>query len=162
MPASPDDLFRRLQALGIETRTYEHPPLATVADGRRYWRDIPGGHAKNLYLRDAKKRNWLVATLFDRELEMKRLAAAIGSGRLSFGRPERLLQYLGVAPGAVTPFAVLNDEDGQVTVVLDEALLAPSPLNFHPLVNTATTAIRPEDLLIFLRATGHEPRILPL
>ncbi len=162
MPASPDDLFRRFDELGISTRTFEHPPLRTVEDGRLHWREIPGRHCKNLYLRDAKKRNWLVVAPFDRELDLKRLAAGIGAGRLSFGRPERLMQYLGVEPGAVTPFALINDSEARVTVVLDQALLALSPLNFHPLVNTRTTAISPEDLLVFLRAGGHEPRILPL
>jgi Ala-tRNA(Pro) deacylase len=103
-----------------------------------------------------------VVVPFDRALDLKELAGSIGAGRLSFGRPERLLQYLGVEPGAVTPFALINDGAGEVTVVLDRALLALSPSSFHPLVDTRTTAISPEDLLVFLRASGHEPRILPL
>ena len=165
MPATPttsEDLFARFATLGIETTTHEHPPLRTVEDGRRYWPKIPGGHCKNLYLRDNKKRNWLVVTLQDREIDLKALARTIGTGRLSFGSAERLMQFLGVAPGAVTPFAMINDPEGVVTVVLDQAMLALDPLNFHPLVNTRTTTIATENLLTFLRATGHEPSIVAL
>ena len=162
MPATPDDLFRCFEALGIETSTVEHPPLRTVEEARPHWDKIPGAHCKNLYLRDHKKRNWLVVTLQDRELDLKALAQSIGSGRLSFGRAERLMQFLGVEPGAVTPFALINDPQGRVTVVLDQAMLALSPLNYHPLINTRTTAILPDDLLGFVRATGHEPMIVAL
>jgi len=162
MPATPDELFRRLAELGITTATHHHPPLRTVAESKRLRGALPGGHAKNLYLRDHKKRNWLVVTLEDREIELKRLAEAIGSGRLSFGRPERLWQYLGVEPGAVTPFALINDPEGEVAVVLDQALLALSPLNFHPLDNAMTTQISAEELVAFIRSTGHEPLITAL
>ncbi len=162
MAATPDDLFRRLEELGIRTTTHQHPPLRTVEDGRIHWAGLPGGHCKNLYLRDAKKRNWLVVTLFDREIDLKSLGQGLGAGRLSFGSPARLLQFLGVDPGAVTPFALINDEAGDVTVVLDADMLALDPLNYHPLVNTKTTAIGSADLLRFLRAIDHEPMILAL
>jgi Ala-tRNA(Pro) deacylase len=160
MPATPDDLFRRLAELGITTATHHHPPLRTVAESRRLRGSLPGGHAKNLYLRDHRKRNWLVTVEENREVDLKALAEALGSGRLSFGSAERLMQYLGVSSGAVTPFAVLNDAAGEVTVALDAALLERSPLNFHPLDNAMTTQISPAELVAFLRETGHEPLIL--
>lgn len=162
MPATPDDLFCRLAELGITTQTHHHPPLRTVEESKRLRGTLAGGHAKNLYLRDHRKRNWLVVTLEDRQVDLKRLAERIGSGRLSFGRPERLMQYLGVEPGAVTPFALINDPEGEVTVVLDRALLAFSPLNFHPLDNAMTTQISPDELISFILATGHEPLIAEL
>ena len=162
MAATPDDLFRRFDELGIRTTTHEHPPLLTVEDGRIHWAGLPGGHCKNLYLRDAKKRNWLVVTLFDREIDLKSLGQELGAGRFSFGSAARLRQFLGVDPGAVTPFALINDRAGDVTVVLDCEMLEHDPVNYHPLVNTRTTAIGPEDLLRFLHAIDHEPLIMAL
>jgi Ala-tRNA(Pro) deacylase len=162
MPASPDELFRYLTDLGITTATHHHPPLRTVQESKRLRGALAGGHAKNLYLRDHKKRNWLVVLAEDREVDLKALAGEIGAGRLSFGSPDRLLQYLGVVPGAVTPFAVVNDAEGAVTVALDRALLAHSPLNFHPLDNSMTTQISPAELVAFLEATGHRPQLFDL
>ena len=162
MPATPEELFRRLEALGIGTRTYEHPPLFTVEESRRLRGDLPGGHCKNLFLRDRRKANWLVVTQEDRPVDLKALPQRIGSDRLSFGSAERLMEFLGVLPGAVTPFAAINDAEGRVRVVLDADLLAFDLLNYHPLVNTMTVAIRPVDLVAFLRDTGHEPAVVPL
>ena len=160
MPATPADLFARLQALGIETSTVEHPPLFTVEESRRLRGEIPGGHTKNLFLVDRKDAIFLVVAREDAEIDLKRLHLRLGCGRLSFGKPELLEEVLGITPGAVTPFALINDEQGRVSVVLDEAMLREPLLNYHPLVNTATTAIRADDLVRFLRATGHEPRVL--
>jgi Ala-tRNA(Pro) deacylase len=162
MPATPDDLFARLDALGIATRTVAHPPLFTVEESKALRGQLPGGHCKSLYLRDKKKRNFLVVTLEDHALDLDDVARRIGAGRLSFGSPERLLQYLGVTPGSVTPFALINDAGRAVEVVLDEAMLRRDPLNYHPLVNTMTTAIAPADLLRFVRACGHEARVVAL
>ena len=159
-PATPADLFARLQALGIETSTVEHPPLFTVEESRRLRGEIPGGHTKNLFLVDRKGAIFLVVAREDAEVDLKRLHLRLGCGRLSFGKPELLEEVLGIKPGAVTPFALINDEQGRVSVVLDEAMLREPLLNYHPLVNTATTAIRADDLVRFLRATGHEPRVL--
>jgi Ala-tRNA(Pro) deacylase len=124
--------------------------------------DIPGGHTKNLFLKDKKDAVYLVVAPEDAEVDMKTLHRRIGSARLSFGRPELLLDLLGVVPGSVTPFGVINDGDRRVTVVLDEGLMRNEELNFHPLRNDATTTIGRDDLLVFLRATGHEPSILPV
>ena len=161
-PATPDHLFARLNQLGIATATVMHAPMFTVADSRGLRGSLPGTHCKCLFLRDKKGRMWLVATPEDRTVDLKALAAKLGAGRLSFGSPERLMSHLGVAPGAVTPFAVINDTAGAVTAVVDQALLAAETVNFHPLVNTATTAIRPADLIRFMEACGHAPAICNL
>ncbi|MGE0651695.1 MAG: prolyl-tRNA synthetase associated domain-containing protein [Alphaproteobacteria bacterium] len=160
--ATPEILLARLDALGIATRTVSHPPLFTVEDSRRLRGDLPGGHCKNLFLKDRKDRLWLVVTLEDRPIEMKSLSDRIGSARLSFGRPELLVEVLGVTPGGVTPFALINDARQRVTVVLDKEMLTFDPLNYHPLTNAATTAIAPADLLRFIDACGHRPQIVDL
>jgi len=162
MPATPEDLFRRFDELGIETTTHRHAPLFTVEDSKALRGTLPGGHHKNLFLRDKKKRNFLLVVPEDKQIDLKALPGVIGSDRLSFGSAERLHQFLGVAPGAVTPFALINDAAGAVTVILDEEMLSRDPLNYHPLDNAMTTAISPQDLLRFIRATGHEPQILRL
>ncbi len=162
MAATRQDLFERLEALGIETRTVEHPPTFTVAESRAVEKDLPGGHTKNLFLKCKKGRLWLVVALNDAVIDLKTLHKRLGSGRLSFGRAELLEEVLGVPPGSVTPFALMNDRTQRVQVVLDEAMMRCDPLNFHPLENTATTGIRRDDLLRFIRACGHEPIILPV
>ena len=153
--ATPESLFRALADLGIETVTHTHPPLKTVEDSKALRGDLPGGHCKNLFLKDKKGQLWLVVTLEDRPVDMKDLKQRIGSAHLSFGRAELLAEVLGVAPGAVTPFALINDRAGQVNVVLDADMMALDLLNYHPLVNTMTVAIRPGDLRAFIRWTGH-------
>jgi len=160
--ATPDDLFRRLAELGIAVTTVDHPPLYTVEDSRRLRGDLPGGHCKSLFLKDRKDGLWLVVALEDRPLDMKALSDRIGSARLSFAKPELLLEVLGVIPGAVTPFAAINDRACRVSIVLDRAMMALTPLHYHPLTNTRTTAIRPEDLLRFLADCGHRPRVVDL
>lgn len=160
-PATPEDLFARLRELGIEARTHEHPPLHTVAESKALRGALPGGHIKNLFLRDKKRNLWLVTVLEDREIDLKALRHRLGArGNLSFGDAALLTEALGVAPGAVTPFAVINDPQGRVALVIDKAVLAHDPVNAHPLHNEATTAIAPDDLLAFVRACGHDPEIL--
>jgi len=162
MPATQDDLLKHLESLGIDVRTVTHPPVFTVAESRDLRGELPGGHTKNLFLKDKKKNFWLVSTLEHRPVDLKALATVLGSKRLSFGRDEQLQEMLGVAPGAVTPFALMNDTERNVTAVLDEAMLKESPLNFHPLRNDATTAIAPDDLKRFIESCGHTPRVLDL
>lgn len=160
MSASPDDLFALLERLGIPHATVAHPPLFTVEQSRTLRGQIPGGHTKNLFLRDKRGDFYLAVTLEDAKIELKTLHRRLGaSGRFSFGSAEALRELLGVEPGSVTPFAAMNDADGRVTVVLDAAMMACEQLNFHPLVNTMTTSISRAGLARFLTASGHAPRI---
>jgi Ala-tRNA(Pro) deacylase len=161
MPASPDDLFAALGRLGIAHRTVTHPPLFTVEESRTLRGKVPGGHTKNLFLKDKKGALFLVVTLEDAVIELKSLHRRVGaSGRFSFGSAEQLREALGVEPGSVTPFAALNDAAGRVTVVLDTAMMREPILNYHPLSNTMTTTIARDDLVRFLDATGHPARIV--
>ena len=144
------------QAVG-ERDVDEQPALEKALRG-----ELPGGHVKNLFLRNKKGAMWLVVAEEDRQIDLKALGEKIGAGRVSFGSPDRLMQYLGVLPGSVTPFGVINDKGLEVQVVLDRALLDHDPVNVHPLTNDRTTAISPKDLLAFLEATGHKPQILDL
>lgn len=153
-PHTRAELFAFLDAHGIAHRTLEHPPTFRVGEGAHLEAALPGGHTKNLFLKDARGRLWLLSALQDAAVDLKALPAAIGSARLSFGSPERLRAALGVEPGSVTAFALLNDPDQAVTFVADAALLAADPVNFHPLANTATTAVGREGLRAFLRALG--------
>jgi Ala-tRNA(Pro) deacylase len=162
VPATPEELFARLDALGIVHQTHRHPPLFTVEQSKRLRGELPGAHCKNLFLRNKKGRMWLVVTSEDRAVDLKALGRLLGGAHLSFGSPERLMRTLGVTPGAVTPFGVVNDRAGEVAVVLDRTLLAAERLNFHPLSNDMTTAIAPDDLLLFLRDVGHEPDVRDL
>jgi len=162
MAKTTNDLFARLDELGIETTTHTHPPLFTVEESKRLRGDLPGGHCKSLFLKDKKGQLYLVVALEDRPVDLKRLRKAIGAGNLSFGRPELLMEVLGVEPGAVTPFALISDQAGRVDVILDQAMLDHDPLNYHPLTNGMTTAIAPGDLLTFIAATGHEARIIDM
>ena len=162
MAKTTEDLFARFAELGIETTTRRHPPLFTVEESKRLRGDLPGGHCKSLFLKDKKGRLYLVVALEDRPVDLKRLRKTIGAGNLSFGRPELLMEVLGIEPGAVTPFALINDAEGRVDVVLDQAMLDHDPLNYHPLTNGMTTAIAPGDLLAFIAATGHEARVVDM
>jgi Ala-tRNA(Pro) deacylase len=160
MPATPDQLFAFLDSLGIPHPTVSHPPLFTVEQSQSLRGTIPGGHTKNLFLRDKKQAIFLVTALEDAEIDLKGLHRLLGaSGRFSFGSSDLLLELLGVAPGSVTPFGVLNDTEARVTVVLDATLMEHAVINAHPLTNTMTTSIAREDLVKFLEATGHPPRI---
>ncbi|MBM3487233.1 MAG: prolyl-tRNA synthetase associated domain-containing protein [Alphaproteobacteria bacterium] len=161
-PASPDDLFAFLDRLGIAVATVRHAPLFTVAESKALRGALAGAHCKSLFVKDKRDRRFLVVAAEDRPLDLKALADLIGAGRLSFASPERLWAELGVRPGSVTPFALVNDRAGLVNVVLDAAVMAAPAANFHPLTNEATTTIAPADLLRFVAATGHRARIIDL
>ncbi|MFP6733867.1 MAG: prolyl-tRNA synthetase associated domain-containing protein [Rhodospirillales bacterium] len=162
MPASESELFARLESLGIETGTKRHDAMFTVEDAKRLRDHMPGGHCKSLFLKDKNGALWLVVMLEDKPLDMKAMQARLGAARLSFGKPELMADVLGVEPGSVTPFCVINRSAADVQVVLDSAMLAEATLNYHPLTNQATTAISADDLLRFITDCGHEPLILEL
>jgi Ala-tRNA(Pro) deacylase len=161
MPASPDDLFAFLDRLKIPHKTAWHAPVFTVAEGRALRGEgVEGGHTKNLFVRDKKGTPFLITAQEDTAIELKSLHRRLGaSGRFSFGSAELMRELLGVEPGSVTPFAVINDTARRVTMVLDAALMAHEVLHFHPLTNTGTTTLAKDDLVKFLEATGHPPRV---
>ena len=158
--ATPEALFRRLAELGIGTETHRHEALFTVDQSWALRGAIAGGHCKCLFLTAKLRALWLVVALENREIDLKALARHLGAGRFSFAKPERLMAALGVAPGSVTPFALINDKGGRVKVVLDKEMMALDLLNYHPLTNEATTTIATKDLLRFMAATGHDPEIV--
>ena len=155
-------LYARLTALGITWTTHCHAPVFTVEEAAALYASQPGGHTKNLFLKDKKDGLWLVVARDALRIDLGALARQLGAPRFSFGPAEVLLASLGVEPGSVTPFAVMNDTEGRVRVVLDEEMLALEPLNFHPLRNDRTTAITTANLLSFLRACEHEPIVARL
>jgi len=160
LPATRQDLISRLERLGIETETVEHPAVFTVAESSELERRLPGGHTKNLFLKDKKDSLFLVVALGHARIDLKTLHTKLGCERLSFGRPELLMEVLGVPPGSVKPFAIINDAAHRVTVILDADMMRSERLNYHPLANTATTNIARDDLVRFIRSCGHEPRIV--
>lgn len=160
MPATPDDLFAALDALGIKHATVKHPPVFTVEQAASLRGEVPGGHTKNLFLRDKKNALYLVVALEDAAIDLKGLHRKLGAtGRFSFGSADLLLEVWGVTPGSVTPFGAVNDTEGRVTVVLDAEMMEHQTLNYHPLLNTMTTSLSRDDLVKFLESTGHMPRI---
>ncbi|HEV2506684.1 MAG TPA: prolyl-tRNA synthetase associated domain-containing protein [Mesorhizobium sp.] len=161
MAKTEDELFAFLAGLGIEVSTHRHAPLFTVADSQALRGEIAGGHTKNLFLKDKKDNFFLVTVDEDAEVDLKQIHHLIGAAsKVSFGKPEKLLELLGVIPGAVTVFGLINDSEKQVRIVLDAPLMENSVINAHPLTNDATTSISSGDLIRFIEATGHEPVIL--
>jgi Ala-tRNA(Pro) deacylase len=163
MAKTKEELAAALAELGIRATTVEHAPVFTVEEAQALRGAVPGAHTKNLFLKDKKDCIFLVVAPEDAAIDLKRLHTLIGaSGRLSFGKPELLMETLGVTPGSVTAFGVINDAGGRVTLVMDGSLARADMINCHPLVNTATTTIATADLMKFLRATGHKPLIVDL
>jgi Ala-tRNA(Pro) deacylase len=160
--ANRAELLDRLAELGIKTHTAEHEAVFTVSESERLDRELPGGHTKNLFLKDAKDRLFLVTAEARAAIDLKTLHKRLECARLSFGKPQLLMDVLGVSPGSVTAFALINDRERRVSFVIDADLLKYDTINCHPLTNTATTNIARDDLLRFIRACGHEPRILKL
>ena len=155
-------LLRRLDELGIAHTTFEHVPVYTVEEAERHTGHLPGGHCKNLFLKDRKGGLWLLICLNQRRIDLNRLAKVLGCARLSFCKAALLEQVLRVAPGGVTPFALINDRDRRVQPLLDRAMFDLERLNYHPLTNAATTTIAAADLPRFIEACGHRPGILDL
>ncbi len=162
MSTTPDQLFQRLAELNINASTTEHEAVFTVEQARALRGEIPGGHCKNLFLKDKKGALWLVVCLEDAVIDLKALPALIGAARISFGKAELLGEVLGVEPGSVTPFALINDTAHRVNVVLDAKMMQHDVVSYHPLINTATVTLAPDDLLTFISSCGHEPQIIEL
>ncbi|MFB2551501.1 prolyl-tRNA synthetase associated domain-containing protein [Ensifer soli] len=160
-PKTAEALFAFLDALGIAHSTKRHAPVFTVAESVALRDEIPGAHTKNLFLKDRKEQYFLLTVEEHATVDLKTVHTIIGAaGKISFGRPEKLMEYLGVIPGAVTAFGAINDTEGRVKIVVDADLMGSEIVNGHPLSNDATTSVAPADLLRFLEATGHEPLVL--
>lgn len=162
LPVSAQDLLGVLQTLDIEVKLYEHEPIFTVAEGEHLKADMPGVHVRNLFLRDKKKKNFLIVAANETEIDLKKLSDLIGAARFSFGSDERLFEHLGIRPGAVNPFTVINDPDNQVTLYLDATMMDADLINVHPMDNAKTVGIAPKDLIRFLDHIGHDYSIIDL
>ena len=160
LPTPPERLMATLTSLDISFSTHTHPPLRTVEDAKAFRGGLHGAHIKNLYLRDRKKRNYLLVAEEDKTIDLKILPSRIGSSRLSFGSADRLFEVLGVRPGAVSPFTLINDQDHKVQLLLDIELADQPCLFAHPLVNDMTLGVSGADLMRFFAHTGHDPRLL--
>lgn len=162
MPATEDELYKVFEELGIETKLFRHPPLFTVEESQGLRGEIEGGHCKSLFLKD-KKNNFILAVLSeDRRLDMKALfkSGQLDVGRLSFASADRMVDMLGITPGSVTPFSLINVTHKDLIVVLDKGMMEHKYLNYHPLHNEATTTIHRDDLLKFIGHFGFEPIII--
>lgn len=155
-----DDLLEFLADIGVSAETYDHPAVFTVDEGEAIKLAIPGAHTKNLFLKDAREQLWLISAEGHATIDLKRLHTVIGSGRLSFGRAELMAETLGVTPGSVTAFGLINDVDRRVRFVLDRTLAHADFVNFHPLTNEATTTVSSEGFRKFLSALGVTPLVV--
>ncbi len=162
LPTSPEALMANLDDLSIEYKLYHHEAVFTVEESDKVDAGISGTHCRNLFLRDNKKKNYLLVLQNSTDVDMKKLPSVIGSNRLSFGSSDRLWQYLGVRPGSVCPFSIVNDTDNQVKILLDQSMMETDIVNYHPLLNTMTVGLKPDDLIKFIESTGHEAHIVDL
>ena len=162
LPTAPEALLERLEALDISYGLRRHKAVFTVAESTALLHGIPGTHCRNLFVRDKKETMFLVVAANETPVDLKRMQELLNCGRLSFGSPERLWRHLGVRPGSVCPFAVINDKDGAVQVVLDANMMKADRVVYHPLVNEMSISLTPTDLLRFLADTGHEPLMIDL
>lgn len=160
MVLTKHDLFKRLNELNIAYVLYEHEPLFTVEQAQKISISIPGGHIKNLFLKDDNGKFWLIVAKDDTRIELKKVAQLLQAPKLRFADEQLLMQHLGVKPGSVTPFALLNDTNHNVNVVLDAVLLTFDTINAHPLENDATISVNQSDFKKFLQYTQHEPIIV--
>ena len=146
----------RLRELGIEYTRHEHPPVATVEEAEAHWAGIDATHCKNLFLRNQKgNRHYLVVLTASKKADLRSVAEQIGDGKLSFASAERLMTHLGLTPGSVSPFGLINDGVHAVRVVLDRDLKAATRLSFHPNINTVTFTVAAADFARFLDACGN-------
>jgi Ala-tRNA(Pro) deacylase len=162
LPTSPEQLFSVLAEIGVPYKLYEHEPVYTVAESSRIETDIPGLHCRNLFLRDKKKKMFLVVAANETKIDLKKLQNVIDSDRLSFASKDRLWEHLGVMPGSVCPYAVINDKQKAVKVILDKYMMSGDIVNYHPLQNNMTIGVTPNDLIKFFDYTSHKAHIVDL
>lgn len=160
LPTTPDTLFKILKLLKIFHDLHHHEPIFTVEEGLHLKAKIPGIHCRNLFLKDKKGKMFLITAANETKIDLKTLPEALNCGRLSFGSKDRLMQHLGIYPGAVTPFTAINDTTHAVQIILDKTMMEADIMCVHPLDNAMTIALAPNDLLKFFTHTGHGPQIL--
>ena len=160
LPTTTDDLFKILDSLQISYELYHHDPIFTVEEGLHLKAKIPGTHCRNLFLKDKKGKMFLITAANETKIDLKSLPEQLNCGRLSFASKDRLMQHLGIYPGAVTPFTAINDTDHAVQMILDKTMMEAEIMNVHPLDNAMTIGFAPDDLLKFLAHTGHNPQVL--
>jgi len=160
LPTLPETLFKTLDSLKISYELHHHEPIFTVEEGLHLKTEIPGTHCRNLFLKDKKGKMFLITAANETKIDLKSLPERLSCGRLSFASKERLMEHLGIYPGAVTPFTAINDKDHNVTMILDQTMMDAKIMNVHPLDNAMTIGFNPQDLLKFLNYTGHQPEIL--
>jgi Ala-tRNA(Pro) deacylase len=162
LPTTPEALLKKFEEMGIAYDIYHHQAVYTVEESEAVDADIPGTHCRNLFLRDKKKKNFLLVLQNATDVDVKKLPSVIGSDRLSFGSADRLWEFLGVKPGSVCPFSIINDTEKKVKILLDKSMMGSDLVAYHPLLNTMTVTIKPSDLLRFIESTGHEAHIVDL
>lgn len=162
LPVTPEDLLAYFEKIDVSVNLYEHERVFTVSESQHLKKNIPGLHCRNLFLRDKKKKNYLVVAANETSVDLKKLPALIESDRLSFGSADRLWQYLGVRPGSVCPFAIINDKDNEVKIILDKFMMDSEIVCYHPMENNMTVGLSPKDLLKFIDSCEHEPHIVDL
>ena len=162
IPTGPDKLFEVLKRLGVDYTLHRHAPIFTVEEGEPLKAAIPGLHCRNLFVRDNKEKMFLVVAANETRIDLKKLSAVLGCGRLSFGSADRLWTYLGIRQGSVNPFCVVNDTQLQVRIILDQHMMQGAIVNYHPMDNAMTIGLSPQDLIRFIEDTGHKPEIVDL
>jgi Ala-tRNA(Pro) deacylase len=162
MPTQPQEILKKLDGLCIEYTLYEHEAVFTVAESHKVDAQIPAHHTRNMFLRTKKKENILVTLSHDTPIDLKKLEGVLGFKRFSFGSPDRLMEFLGVFPGSVTPLSVINANPDELTIILEDKMMQADLVAFHPLINTMTVTMAPQDLLKFMDSVGHTPRIVDL
>ena len=162
LPTSPEKLLETLQSLDIAYELHAHEPIFTVAEGEHLKAHIPGIHCRNLFLRDKKKKMFLVVAANETAIDLKKLEKVLECGRLSFGSGDRLWENLGIRQGSVNPFCAINDSAHNVQIILDAYMMGGEIVNYHPMDNAQTIGLTPADLLKFYAHTGHQPRVLDL
>ena len=160
MPATKSDLFAFLDKLEISHKTIDHKPVFTVEESAEIKANMPGAHTKNLFLKDKGGNFFLICAESQAEIKVNKLHPHLGCKRLSFGKAEYLMEHLGVTPGSVCLFSIINDTNSSVQLIIDKTLADAEVVNFHPLLNDATTAISSSDMIKFAKATGHDPVIM--
>ncbi|MCK4499321.1 prolyl-tRNA synthetase associated domain-containing protein [Candidatus Babeliales bacterium] len=155
-------VFEFFKKHDIPFKNFEHNPVFTANEKIELDEPVPGAHNKTLFLKNKKDQYWLVSILEHQRLDIKKLQELVESGKLSFASPELLLEKLGITPGSVTPFALMNRSSQGVSVILDEEMMKHKILNFHPMHNDMTTGISREDFLRFIKLCGHTPMVIDL